>query len=388
MEIKNILREDLWKAIQAHYERNDYTESVRDCMYHICDVLREKSGLQDKDGTKLVESTLMGSNPAIQINKNETTTEKDIQQGIGFAFKGLMQSIRNPLSHDKAFSLSQTDADSIVAYANYLLNQVDKSLGTAKVDDIIGLLLDEDFTDTEEYALLLLKEVPINKRYDLLLDLFKMRESLPERKLKFFVAALMKSLTKAAKSSFDQVISKSLMKCRDDRALRMYCHYFMTDTFNSIDKLAQLRIEDLAIKSIQKGEATYKLDSETKNTDLICSTEGTLGTWFNNRLELMSNRDSIIDLLLRKTERGEESENYVFEYFSEVLDNLLNGHYEFTSSQVSLIKRKLTAGDQYFYDLLFEYIDFIKDEKYIELFGAEYNKCKEIMDTGKEALPF
>ena len=69
MNIEAKLREDIWKAIQAHYEREDYTEAVRDAMFHICELLREKSGLADKDGTKLVEAALMGTSPAILINK-------------------------------------------------------------------------------------------------------------------------------------------------------------------------------------------------------------------------------------------------------------------------------------------------------------------------------
>ena len=32
--MENKLREDLWKSIQAHYERNDYTEAVRDAIFH------------------------------------------------------------------------------------------------------------------------------------------------------------------------------------------------------------------------------------------------------------------------------------------------------------------------------------------------------------------
>ena len=200
--MENKIREDLWKTIQAHYERDDYTEAVRDCMYHICDVLREKSGLQDKDGTKLVEAALLGSNPAILINKNESTSEKDIQQGIGNAFKGLIQSIRNPLSHDKTYVYTKDEAEAIILYTSYLLNRVDSSGGATKISDVTELLLDDDFTDSEEYALLLLREVPVKKRYDLLIHLFSIREELPQHKLRFFLNALMESLTKAAKNDF------------------------------------------------------------------------------------------------------------------------------------------------------------------------------------------
>ena len=76
MEIETKLRPDLWKAIQAHYERNDFTEAVRDTVFHMSEVLREKGSIEDKDGTKLVEVALLGSNPAILVNKNETTRRR------------------------------------------------------------------------------------------------------------------------------------------------------------------------------------------------------------------------------------------------------------------------------------------------------------------------
>ena len=387
MEIEQNLREDLWKAIQAHYERKDYTEAVRDCMYHICDVLREKSGLQDRDGTKLVEGSLLGSNPAILINKNESTTEKDIQQGVGFAFKGLMQSVRNPLSHEKAESYTEQEAEAIILYSNYLLNRVDRSGGTTKIDDVVELLLDEDFTDTEEYASLLLKEVPIKKRYDLLLQLYSIRHMLPQHKLKYFINLLIDSLSKAAKTDFVQVISKSLMKCKDDKALRMYCHYFMVKTFNDVDKLAQLRVEDLALKSIWEGESEYSYDPTTKETTLKCL-NGSLGTWFNNRLDLMSNKGTIIDELIKKTERGGKQEDYVFEYFHNIMDHLFSDRYNFSNWQIALIKRKLNKGSEHYYNLLFGYIVLDEDKGYKELFDAEFKKCEEIIKKGEEELPF
>ena len=76
MKIDIKIREDLWKAIQAHYERNDYTEAVRDAVFHMSEVLREKGSIEDKDGSKLVDAALLGNNPAILVSKNETTTEK------------------------------------------------------------------------------------------------------------------------------------------------------------------------------------------------------------------------------------------------------------------------------------------------------------------------
>ena len=71
MDLKNYLREDLYKAIVAHYEKEDYTETLRDALFHIKDILQEKSGNYDKDNTGLVESCLLGKNPSIRLNKGE-----------------------------------------------------------------------------------------------------------------------------------------------------------------------------------------------------------------------------------------------------------------------------------------------------------------------------
>ena len=47
MNIEERIRSDLWKAINAHYDRKDYTESVRDSVYQLSELLREKSGFED-----------------------------------------------------------------------------------------------------------------------------------------------------------------------------------------------------------------------------------------------------------------------------------------------------------------------------------------------------
>jgi|GEM_PF-1699761 len=386
MKIEDRIRDDLWKAIQAHYERTDYTEAVRDAVFHMSEVLREKGGIEDKDGTKLVETALLGSNPAILVNKNETTTEKDFQQGIGFAFKGIMQSVRNPLSHE-SFQYTQDEAEVLILYINFLLNQVDKSGGGTKIDNIIDLLLDDDFTDTQEYADLLLKEVPTKKRYDLILELYQRRADLPRNKLKFFLTVLFSSLTKAAKSDFVRVVSSSLMKCKDDNNLRMYCHYFMKDTYAEIDKLAQLRIENMMLKSIKNGRVSYNLD-EMGNEVAGCDYKGSLATWISDseKLDLLSNKNEIIqELFYGLMSEDVERENYVFEYFRGIV---FNSSLELTQRQIKHIKSKLNSGDKRYSDALCWDMEFEEDNcPWYGLFKDEYAACKKIIEERNE-LPF
>ena len=384
MKIDIKIREDLWKAIQAHYERNDYTEAVRNAVFYMSEVLRGKGSIEDKDGSKLVDAALLGNNPAILVSKNETTTEKDFQQGIGFAFKGIMQSVRNPLSHE-SFQYTQDEAEVLILYINFLLNQVDKSGGSTKIDNIIELLFDEDFTDTKEYAELLLKEVPSKKRYDLLLELYQKRAQLPQNKLNHFLTALFASLTKAAKSDFVRVVSTSLMRCKDDNDLRMYCHYFMNDTYAEIDKLAQLRIEDLMLKSINAGKYENVYDFESDTHEKKC-TAGSLSTWVSKKLDLLGNKEAIINLLFKKLDRGYSEQEFVFTYFSSAITKKPS---EYKNSELYVIKSQLKNGNSLFSDWLWEEIDMMADEEYIKTFGTEYEECKKIIEEAKkQELPF
>jgi len=386
MKIDIRIREDLWKAIEAHYERNDFTEAVRDAVFHMSEVLREKGGIEDKDGTKLIDTALLGSNPAILVNKNETTTEKDFQQGIGFAFKGIMQSVRNLLSHE-SFQYTQEEAETLILYINFLLNQVDKSGGSTKIDSVIELLLDDDFTDTQEYAELLLKEVPLKKRYDLLLELYQMRAKLPQNRLSYFLALLYASLTKAAKGDFVRVVSSSLMRCKDDKELRMYCHYFMKDTYSEIDKLAQLRLENMMIKSIECGKVEYRLD-EDNNEVAGCNAKGSLGTWISNvdKLNLLSNKDAIIQKLWEGLiSNDSEQENYVFEYFKNIV---FDSSLQLTQRQINHLRNRLKSGDKRYSDALFWYMEFEAEQNpWYNLLKEEYEECKKVI-AEKEDLPF
>lgn len=71
----------------------------------------------------------------------------------------------------------------------------------------------------------------------------------------------------------------------------MYCHYFMKDTYSGIERLAQLRFENMMIKSIECGKVEYRLD-EDNNEVAECDSKGSLGTWISSsdKLDLLSNK--------------------------------------------------------------------------------------------------
>ncbi len=170
MITKEQIREDLYKLIKNHYNQGDYTEALRDAMFFVKDLLQEKSGFIDKDNTKLIESSLLGKNAAIKINKYATESEINFQEGIGFALKGLVMHLRNPISHER-IEYSEQDADAQLLYINYLINQIDNSSGRQLITDWLQYLQSNSFTSSKVFAQELIKELPKKQQYDLLVSL-------------------------------------------------------------------------------------------------------------------------------------------------------------------------------------------------------------------------
>lgn len=378
MEIEKRIREDFWKAIQAHYERGDYTEAVRDTIFFVSNLLRELSGIEDRDGTKLVDAALSGVSPAVLVNRYETTTEKDIQQGIAFSLKGIMQCVRNPLSHEK-IEYTQEQAEAIILFVDFLLRQIDQSGGTRKIQDIKQLLYDKDFTASEEYAELLLKEIPRKKRYTLLLELYKDRENLQQFKLSCFINRLIESLTKAERGDFIRTVSSSLMICKDDQELRMYFHYFMQDTYNEVDRLAKLRVEDFIKKSIANG----KFEELPWGKDV--NESGSLSTWTASYLDMFECRETLHSMLFSKLAHGKpEEEDFVLYYFSRFI---FDGSKSLRPWEIELIKKKVRENDSRYYRYLYYIMDDPEPSEWKEIFKDEY-EASPLKEKVEALLPF
>lgn len=377
MQIEKRLRDDFWKAIQAHYSNGDFTEAVRDAFFFTTELLQELSGI-DKDNSKLIDSTFLGNNPIILVNKNETTTEKDIQQGIGFALKGLIQATRNPMSHKKT-EIPQADAEAILLYMNYLINIIKSNDSTTTVEGITELIFDEDFTDTKEYAELLIKKIPTKKRYDLLMEIYNRREELPNTSSQAFIATLIDALSKNEKSAFIRAVSNSLMKCKNDQRLYSYIQLFMEKTFYEVDRLVRLRIENLVFRSINAGEMVPSFDPDTMEFIDVCNDEGMLGAVVVKKLHMLGNEREIFESLLYATtvlHEGSPGIKYINEYLG---DFILNFFDQMTTSELTFVRSCLSKGNRFYYDLLRLDIEDYKDEKMIELFGKEFEECKSIV---------
>ena len=375
MEMKEILREDLWKTIKMHYQKEDYTESLRDAMFLIKDILQEKSGFTDKDNTGLVEACLLGKNPVIKLNKLESDSEKDFQSGIGFALKGLCMHLRNPMSHERV-EYGKDDADSILIYINYLLKQIDKSSGRKLIDDWMSFLCQPEFTNTEEYAKELIKELPAKQRYDLLLGLYKSREHLQQNSVNYFIGELVEKLSVSEKSAFIEYLNQDLKDCLGNYALSMFFHFFAGYFYDDLKKIVKLHIEDIVLRGIKNGQLD---DKKNVNQEIAC-----IATWTGDCIDKFSNSQKIYEELLRKKLGDVPAEkNYVNKFF---LGKLSLYNENNMKKLGDIIKKEISCGISSVYNYVTQYYNKELREK-----SKVYNFFKNEIDKyerGEHDLPF
>ena len=114
MDIETTIRTDLWAEISASYEVCDYRNSIINAMHVLTKILREKAD-SDLDGHKLAGEALGGKNPKLKVNRFQTQSEIDEQEGFTQIVMGLYRGIRNPRSHEIVLD-TKNDADARICF--------------------------------------------------------------------------------------------------------------------------------------------------------------------------------------------------------------------------------------------------------------------------------
>ena len=378
MIAKEQLREDLYKAIIGHYEKCDFTEALRDAMFFIRDVLQEKSGYVDKDNTSLVEASLLGKNPAIRINKFETQAEKDFQEGIGYALKGLVMHLRNRISHEK-IQYGENEADAQLLYINYLLNQIDKSSGRQLITDWLEYLKGGSFTSSKLFAQELIKELPKKQQYDLLVSIWRERYRFKQNSITHFVEELVGKLSSQEKSNFVNVMNSDLINDTEKGKLAsMFC-FFAKHFYSSLKTIVKLHVEDIVKRGIEEGTYVdgYILEDNSMVAAFACK-----------YIDLFVTKEDIVNAIRKRFLESDSACDYIQCYFSKYVD--LENSEVFYALKDDL-KKHLTKGDKYIYDIIEKYRQRWNDRKeqwessaiYCEL-SKEIEICKSKIDAKKQ----
>ncbi len=342
MITKEQIREDLYKAIKNHYEQGDYTEALRDAMFFVKDLLQEKSGLVDKDNTKLIEASLLGKNAAIKINKYETESEVNFQEGVGFALKGLVMHLRNPISHDR-IEYSEQDADAQLLYINYLISQIDKSSGRQLVTDWLEYLQSKSFTSSKLFAQELIKELPKKQQYDLLVTIWRERVSFKSNSINHFIDELVGKLSNQEKTNFVNIMNSELINCSGDNELSMMFHFFAKHFYSNLKTVVKIHIEDIVRKGIENG---LYVNDKTVGTNSACA------TWANECIKSFITKDEVIKTIRNRFLYNENASKYIQTFFS-LYVNLEDE--EILKELKDSLKKHLRWGVKYVYDIIASY---------------------------------
>lgn len=174
MNLRAEIRPELWEAVSKPYESEMYKNAVQEAFHYLSNVLRERANV-DGDGASLVGQALGGDNPRLRINKFETESEKNEQKGLEQTLRGMYLGIRNPRSHEQYVDTKPV-ADAIITFLDYVLGMVSQAKEPFTLDQWVARVLEPNFVASERYAKLLVSDVPIKKRTDALIMLYRQKK--------------------------------------------------------------------------------------------------------------------------------------------------------------------------------------------------------------------
>jgi uncharacterized protein (TIGR02391 family) len=361
MAIESSFDSRMWETVGKSYEERNYTAAILDSIQYLGDVVRDKTGLAS-DGMSLVGEAFGGSKPKLRVNRFETETDKNVQGGIEHLIRGLYKTFRNPRSHEKHID-SQEDANTVLLLVTYLLKVIGQAKSQFEKTSFLERVFDSEFVESDRYAELLAAEIPVKHQFDVLVDIYRKRDTGEAEKLRYIVKALWKIISEEAKSDFAAVVSIDLNTVARD-SLQEIIELLDADIWSRCTDAARLRIESILIRSIKDG-----LYDEEKSECL----SGALGTWATNIIHsavLMSEFQTAVAERLDNAD-GRASD-YIHRY---ILAPLLDAVSDPNYSLVGALVRGLGRGDQRLQDSL----DFITWYE----FDSEKDEFTEILSYPK-----
>jgi uncharacterized protein (TIGR02391 family) len=311
MNLQTQVSSELWQAIASSYEVGNFTHAILDAMHQLTVVLRERSGV-DGDGATLVGQALGGDSPKLRVNSFQSESEKNVQRGIEQILRGAYLAIRNPRSHEP-YTDSQSDADAIVHFVDYLLRILSASKEAFTVESFLESISDPDFVESQRYAEVLVGEMPVNRRGDAIGALFGQRGVKDLRKLRFLISTLLSLLSDIQLAQYLTTVSEELRTTQDASEIRSALQMLTPELWTRIAEAPRLRVENKLIRDVEQGEV-----------QVTGKVVGAFGTWsarFGGRFALRSNLAAV--LITKLEDVDVDDRKYVASYFFARLPEIL-----------------------------------------------------------------
>jgi uncharacterized protein (TIGR02391 family) len=236
MNLRAEIKPELWSAISKQYESELYSNAIAEAIHYLSNVIRERANI-DGDGVALVGQALGGDTPRLRINKFQTETEKNEQKGIENILRGIYQGIRNPRSHEQNED-SQSTANAIILFIDYLLGIIGKAKEPFSLDDWITRVFDPNFVVSKRYAELLVSEVPPKKRMEALINIYRKKLQDGIESYRFIYKELFSLIGYDQLGDFLDVVSDELKTTQSDKNIRIILELFPHELWPQVDEIA------------------------------------------------------------------------------------------------------------------------------------------------------
>jgi uncharacterized protein (TIGR02391 family) len=332
MNLQTQIKNDLWLAVQSTYEAGNYSHAIVDSMHYLSNIIREKTGV-DGDGKTLIGQAFGGDSPRLRINKLQTETERNEQQGIESILRGMYQAIRNPRSHEQIEDKQET-ADAIIYFINYLLSVIERSEEPFVISKFLGRVFDPDFYKSQQYAELLVNEIPSNKRFDVLVAIYRDKLTGDIYNVGLIVKALIAKLSDEQIKQFTDIVSDELIIVSDEKDFRYIIHLLPPQLWEQLQEAPRLRAENRIIKAIKEGEATGEK----------CR-KGALATWARGQFRYFKLKEQVGIAFTEKLESDSIwSQNYAIRLFLAQLPDVVLSSYRINKC-VRAIDKSIRNGN-------------------------------------------
>ena len=334
MNLETEISSDLWSAIEKPYNGNNYSHAVLDAIHFLSETIRELTGL-DGDGSKLIDRAFTKDTPLLKLNKLQTETERNHQQGIALILRGIYQAIRNTRSHE-LIDDDQKTADAIIIFIDYLLKELNKSEESFSLSRFIQRVFDPDFVHKRKYADLLVNEIPKNKIFDTLVEVYRRKIEGDIYSVGFVIQSILTKITPEQLKQFFLIVSEELKVTSVEKIITANLHIIPPESWNDLSETARLRIENKVLKSVDEGKF---VDGRIEN--------GALATWARKHFEYFSLRKEMEELFINKVSSDDYHDMYyVVDMFFEQLPIII-----YSSSYVKYCIHTLSIevinGDQF-----------------------------------------
>ena len=124
---KRHIHADVVKCCREEYLQENYFHAVFEAAKSLSEKVREKTGLQE-DGSALFNAAFSVNNPRLALNTLQTSTERNLQNGLKEMLNGVTHMVRNVTAHELKIRwvVNEQDAIDILTTISFLHKQLDE----------------------------------------------------------------------------------------------------------------------------------------------------------------------------------------------------------------------------------------------------------------------